>query len=632
MKSPSSSDRAASVGGAPLGRVRAFLSRAVGEDPIVDVRARRALFGLAALFSLVFLTLSELRYQTFHNHTFDLAFYARMSWGAARLDGWQPVIGASVWGLHLVWIVYVLGQLGELFGHVHVLLITQALALGAAAFPLGRIAARRTGVAWAAPLAALLLFLHPNTAHVAGGDFHPGTVAVLPIAWMMDALDRKSLEGLALSVLGVLACREDLGLVTALGCALFALRTTGSARRIASGLGALSVAYVAFFVLVMLPAHGPSEGSLALHFGSRGESGAGIVLHLLTHPGELVAHLSEPERLVYLPMVLAPLAFLPLLAPELIVASPLIALSLLSEFPTATQIDSHYLTPALPALVAAAFIGLDRLRARLRLAFDPPLALPLLASSCVACALGGGYPLTGHFDPRAFTSDANTEIAREMVALVGDARSIQAPDALLAHFADRGDLRRAPPPEQNTDFVILDLSHRRRLAHDEDLIRTDEEPIARNWLARTDHALRAMGGDYALLERDVDPREGTGFRRFVTAGDATGGERLAACLRIEGASIEDEQLTLRLIATEACPSDLALRVGVGYRPRRVDLIAEGTISPAHLARGDHVRSLHPLTAIEREAIVRQGLRVGALRESGAPPEHGDPPALDVPLD
>lgn len=617
-----------------LASVRAFFGRAVGDGPITDATSRRALWILAVLFAACFSLLSLLRYQTFHNHTFDLAFYARMSWGAARVDGWQPVIGASVWGLHLVWIFYVLGVIGEVLGQVNTLLVTQALALGAAAIPLGRIAARHLGpgVLWAAPLGALLLFLHPNTAHVAGGDFHPGTVAVLPIAWMMDALDRKSPEGLSLSVLGVLACREDLGLVTALGAGLFALRTTGTARRVGIGLSIGSLLYVALFVLVLLPAFGPSEGSLALHFGSRGESGASVVLHLLLHPIELLTHLSEPERLVYLPMVLAPLAFLPLLAPELVIAAPLLALSLLSEFPTATQIDSHYLTPALPVLVAASVVGLDRVRTRVGWAIDAPLALPLFSACLVACLVGGGLPFSGNFDGRAFVRDANTDVANEMVSIVGPSRSIQAPDALLAHFAARRDLRRAPPPEQNTDFVILDLSHRRRLLHDEDLIRTDEEPVARNWLAREDHALRAMGGDYALLERGGDPREGIGFARFVTSGDPRRGEPLCGCLAIRGAALTDEGLELDLIAQDSCPSDLALRVGVGYRPRRVDLIAAGMVSPAHLRAGDRIRSLHSLSDEERRAIEREGLRVGALRESGAPPEHGDPPALDVPLE
>lgn len=611
----------------------AFFRDAAGDDPL-DASSRRVLALLGFAAGTTFFALSFLRYQTFHNHTFDLAFYARMAWGESHFDVWQPILSTSVYGLHLVWIFEVLGWVGELFGHVPTLLFAQALALGASALPLGRIAARHLGqnVAWAPTLGALLLFLHPNTAHVAAGDFHPGTVAVLPIAWMMESLDRKSAPGLLLASLGVLACREDLGLLTALAAGLLALRTTGTARWIAVGVVAFSLAYVAYFALVMLPRYGPDRGSLALHFGSRGASTSEVVVGLLSDPVALVAHLATTERLFYLPTVLAPLAFLPLLAPEILIASPLLAIALLSEFPTATQLDSHYLTPALPVLVGAALIGAARASRRTGVVLDRAALVPLVVAVVAAHLAGGGSPLGAGFDRRAYREDDNSVAARRIVAAVPPSASIQAPDAMLAHFAERPDLRRPPPPEALTDYVVLEVSHRRRLMHDEDLLRTEEEPITRAWLARDDHALIELGGDYVLLERGRDPRTGIGFRAWVTEGARPDeGRALTRCLRLVSATLDDEDLELELVATEACPSDLALRVGVGHRPRRVDLLAEGAVSPAHLRAGDRIRSHHPLTAVEREAILAQGLRVGALRASGAPPDHGDPPALDVPL-
>lgn len=621
--------------------IRRFFSEAVGVDPIEDPRTRRLLFGTAALFSLLFFVLSLRRYQTFHNHTFDLAFYARMAWGEAHFDVWQPILSTSVYGLHLVWIFEVLGWVGEVFGQVPTLLLTQALALGGVAIPLGRIATRHLGpsLSLAGPLAALLFYLHPNTAHVAVGDFHPGTVAALPIAWMMDALDRRSSEGLVLSSALVLACREDLGLLTALGSLLFAWRSTGNRRRVGLGVAGFSLLYVGFFVLVMLPRFGPEAGSLALHFGSRGASTTEVVLHFLTHPSALVTHLATPERLLYLPTLLAPLSFLPLLAPELLIATPLLAIALLSEFPTATHLDSHYLTPALPILVSAALLGAERAAARLRLLMDGAFVAPLLIAAVAAHVAGGGTPLGAGFDRRAYVEDANTAPARRIVAAVPEDASIQAPDPMLAHFAERADVRRPPPPEGRTDFVVFDVSHRRRLWHDEDLLRTEEEPLVRAWLARDDHALVELGGDYVLLARDRDPRSGIGFLRFVTpGGDPSEGRALTACVRLVSARLDvdadagESVVELMLVAAGPCPSDLGLRIGVGYRPQRVDLIADGAVSPAHLRAGDRVRSRHPMSERELEAVRREGLRVGALRESGSPPEHGDPPALDVSLD
>jgi uncharacterized membrane protein len=626
------------------GRLVAFLDEAVGPSPL-DARTRRALWGLGLAAAALFLTLASLRYATFHQRTFDLAFYARMSWGERHRDVWQPIVGASIWGLHLVWFLDVVSWLGELVGHVPALLFVQSVSLGAAVVPLGRLAVRRLGPAVGVLPAALLaggwLLLHPNTAHVAAEDFHPGTVAVLPLAWLVDALDRRSTPGLVLFSALVLACREDLGLVTAIAAGLFAWRGSGRTRAVALGIALASLGYVAWFSLHLLPRYGPATGSLSLHFahfgaegGTPGGSPASVLGHLLAHPGALIAHLAAPERVLYLPTILAPLAWLPLAAPEfLLLAAPVLGVALLSAFPTTMHLDSHYLTPALPMLVGGACVGLARMTERWpRLAAGRTLAVfaaPLLAAHLVA----GGTPIARGFDARAYAPDANTAIAEEIVALVGPSASVQAPDALLAHFADRVDLRRTPPPETFADFVVLDVRHRRRLVHDEDLLRTEEEPVVRAWLARDDHALLALGGDYALLARGRAPREGIGFRSVRPHdGPPDAGRALTACLRLLGASERDGGVLLDLLATGPCPSDLALRVGVGHRPRRVDLIAGGALSPVHLRAGDRIASHHALSAREREAIERAGLRVGAVRESGARPEPGDPPSIEVVID
>ena len=221
---------------------------------------------------------------------------------------------------------------------------------------------------------------------------------------------------------------------------------------------------------------------------------------------------------------------------------------------------------------------------------------------------------------------------REIVEAVPPLATIQAPDAMLAHLAERRTVRRGPPPEMRTELVVLDLAHRRRFAHREDLIRTDEEPIARAWLARRDHAVVAQSGDFVLLERGLSPRESLGVERYVVGtASALEGRLLTACLALLSARLEDHVLVLELGARSACPDDLALRVGTGARPRRVDLIADGLLSPAHFLAGDRIRSRHVLSDLEVDAIGTAGLRVGAIRESGARPAHEDPLAIDVPV-
>jgi uncharacterized membrane protein len=623
-------------------RARAFLRAASDDGTAIPVAHRRAVLAIGFAASLVFWVLSTLRWTSYHDTTFDLAFYARMCWGEANGSNWNPILDAHAFGLHLVWIFEVLGWVGVLLGTVPTLLVTQALAVGLAVVPLSRIGARHLGPSGAI-VAALAFVLHPNVGAVAAGEFHPGTVAVLPLAWLADALDRQNARAVLLASLGVLACREDLGLVAtiaALVVARAAHRASDvAARQVALGTAAVCAAYVAFFLFVLHPMYAPAQGSLALHFGGYAhEDGAevdaasgsvgSVLVAMLGQPGALLAHLLTGERLAYLFVISAPLALLPLRSPSsLLVASPVLGVALLSRFPTTLCLDSHYLTPALPLLVRGAVVGAARLPDRpwLRTA-------PIVAAALAAHGVAGGTPLSLRFDPHAYEDDARSIAMRAIAAEVPTTASIQAPDAMLAHLAERRTLHRSPPPETRSDFVVLDLSHRRRFRHREDLLRTDEEPIARNWLARDDHAIVAAAGDFVLLERGLSPREGVEISTAIVGhADPSEGRRLAACLGLRDATLEEGVLVLVLVARGACPPDLALRVGTGVRPQRVDLIAGGLLSPAHFTAGDLIRSEHPLSPIEREAIAREGLRVGAIRQSGARPEHEDPLSIDVPL-
>jgi len=596
----------------------------------VSRRARIGLLAACAGSAAGFAWLGLARFATFHNETFDLAFYTRMAWGLAQGDYWEPIVGAHVFGLHLSPIVVPLGWIGLAVGSVPVvLLVAQGVALGATAWPLARIGQRRLGD-WGVLAGAAAWLLYPNVSHVAGFEFHPGTLAVLPLAWAMDGVDRGSWRGLVLGVLGVLCCREDLALVTVL-LGLVAWRSRPELRVAGIATAVASAAWVLLFALVLHPAHAPEEGSMQLHFGRWGDGPVEALGAMLSQPGTLLAHLSAPERLRYLPKILFPLALLPLLSPRwLLVAAPVLAINLLSDFPTTTDMDEHYLTPAVPVLVVGALDGVERVVRGL----SPPLAAAGLTAAVLAShLLAGGTPASAAFDPSSFTREPASAHAEAAVAHVPDDpdTTVQAPYALMPHLAERWRLGPAPPPDRDTDWVILDAWHRFEYAGNEDLLRTAEEPGFRSWLGRDDYGVVAVEGRYAVLLRGADPRGPVLDRYLVGRADPSRGRRIAACLALLDARVVGDRLELDLVARDACPKDLALRIGTGRRPRRVDLPFDGWLSPAHLGRGDLLRSVHRLSEAEQRRIRARGLRVGALRSSGARPEHGDPVAIDVEL-
>jgi hypothetical protein len=379
--------------------------------------------------------------------------------------------------------------------------------------------------------------------------------------------------------------------------------------------------------------------SADLHYGKWGGSPFGALTALLHTPGVVFAHLAAPERLSYLPRVLLPLALLPLAAPRyLLVALPPLALNLLSAFPTASALYSHYLTPAVPPLVLGALAGAEALRVRLagwraRLPAPPAperLSLGLLLAAALAGnALASGLPWARDFELADYHAGASTPARLAVLARIPAGVSVQAPDPLLPHLAERRLVFRGPPPERAAEYVVLDVAHRRRFAHQESLLRTREEPSVRGWLARPDHRVVLAKGDLIVLHRGESPRGGLVRSYFIGRAPSGSGRALTACLAIRGAQLRGKHLELDLIARSACPADLAIRFGPDNLPSRVDLLFDGLLSPAQLSRGDLLRSRHALSVAEQVAIEQHGLYVGALRTSGARPSPGDPRAIPV---
>jgi uncharacterized membrane protein len=591
---------------------------------------------LSGLFAGQMLIQSLARYATYHNRTYDLALYARQAWGLAHHEFWDPLVNAHFLGTHVALVLWPLGLLGLRFGTVNVLLIAQSLAFALAALPLARIGARRFGSAGAL-CAALTWLLYPNISQVASYEFHPGSLAVLPLALALDALDRRRALAFVLACLGLLACRADLALLTLLlgAAAAYPARAERALRAAGGGIVLLSLGYLALQFLVLRPRYWAAHTSLDLHFARWGGSPFGMLRALFQQPSLVRDHLLEPQRLSYLPRVLLPLAGLPLLAPRwLLFTLPFLAINLISTFPTTTELYSHYLTLAVPSLVVAALDGLANLAARARQR-DWSLVVPgamsaLLLLSLLSNFRSGGLPWSRDFDAGAYRADDGSKAAARVVAAIPAAASLQAPDRLLPHLIERARLFRGPPPDRAADYVVLDVSQRDRYARRENLLRTIEEPVARSWLARRDYGLVQAEPGLLLLARDRDPRAGPAARYLTRESASRLGIALTRCLSVLSAWLDPQGLELELSAHAPCPADLALRVGSSARPERVDLLFDGLLSPAQL-HDEKVFSWHALDASERAEISEHGLRLGALRASGEPPELGDPVSLPIPL-
>jgi len=159
----------------------------------------------------------------------DLAFFTQLIWSVAHGLGFQQTALAMerTGGLldltHFVPGLALLAPLQMIWPGPASLLALQGLAWGLALVPLVRVVERAEGPRWAI-LAGLIFALHPFSLRLALADFRPAILAVLPLMWCLERLQRGRWGEAAL--LGALACslREDVAATLAvLGPAAWAL-------------------------------------------------------------------------------------------------------------------------------------------------------------------------------------------------------------------------------------------------------------------------------------------------------------------------------------------------------------------------------------------------------------------------
>ncbi|MFH1436504.1 MAG: DUF2079 domain-containing protein, partial [Pseudomonadota bacterium] len=318
--------------------------------------ARRNLWFWAAVFigALVVtaaVVMSTRRLLRCSNTNFDLAFYVRIVWGLAYGDRFNPLIGAHDLGLHLSPVLYVFVPFSLFLPIPKMLLTAQAIVLGGCVPLVYRIALRKTGRVMIGLAFAMAWALFPAVLQIGSKEFHPGTLALLPLLAAYDAMDRKRFFLATLLLFFAALCREDVALVASAAGVLMFFMGKGSSRLPGICVAAGGLLYFLVYVVAVQPLFLPPRGSIDEHFSQFGHSAPDVLRHIITHPAALLPHFLSLDKLFYVAGLLLPLCFLPLLSPKwLIPAAAPLFFNLLSSFPDATRVESHYATLLVPSL------------------------------------------------------------------------------------------------------------------------------------------------------------------------------------------------------------------------------------------------------------------------------------------
>ena len=406
------------------------------------LRAGPTLVAAIAAYGAGFAALSVLRQRAFATGRFDLGNMVQAVWWTAHghplrmtnLHGEQ----ISRLAAHVDPLLAVFGPLWWIWPSPDLLLVVQALAVAAGAWPVYWLARKHLGSPRAALGFALAYLLYPATGWLTLNEFHPVALATPLLLFAFWFLDNDRLLPFALCAIAAAASKEEIGLVVAGFGVWYAL----AHRRTAAGLAiaALGFAWSAIAIAVVIPHfHTAGESDFYGRYSEVGGSAAGIVKTTFTDPARIARAAFSERDLRYLLELVAPLAALSLLAPLVLIAAlPELAINLLSATPTQTSIHFHYTAGLIPPLVIAAVLGAKRL---------PRWAVPVAALAVVA-ALVGNYrlgPIPGwrhvpggsHFQATAARVTEHDRIAARALKLIPRSAVVSATNTLGAHLSAR---------------------------------------------------------------------------------------------------------------------------------------------------------------------------------------------------
>lgn len=396
----------------------------------------------------------------------DLAAYLQGAW---LINHGDPAY-SSITGSHLLsdqagFIFYPLAWLTRLVPPVPLLLLVQSAALALGVVPLWRTARRVARLRAGAAVVVLVAYsLYPALHNINQADFHLASLALPALLW-------GSLFGLTgrwrlfmVCVVLVVSCRADFALVVAGLGGLLALE--GRRRE-----GALTAAFGLGWVLLALFVVQPYyAGGAFVHesaFAAYGSSPLGVLGGMLTHPFSVLGDMTAEENFTIVVFLLAPVLFLPVLAPRyLLPALPLEALYLVanaSEF----QVPRVEQTVAITAFVfLATAMALSRIGTRTidRVRVDRRVLGALLLAALVFFVRDSAT--SPYREPWQLGRRDAVDTARlDAVAHIGDGDAVRASPALLPLLAERVHLyeletidhphvRRATA--DHVDVVVLD--------------------------------------------------------------------------------------------------------------------------------------------------------------------------------
>jgi uncharacterized membrane protein len=193
-------------------------------------------------------------------------------------------------------------------------------------------------------------------------DFHPAAIAVAPLLAAALFAFRSQWRLFALMSFLTVIWSAELGLVIAgLGVLIILM----GARQVGTVTIVAGFAWTVVAVLILEPRYGSTGFIAPGAFKAYGSNAFSIAGGMLVHPHKVVGDLLDAENIRLIVALLAPLLFLPVLAPRYLVpALPLQALYLVADVPVRGNGSNEFGLPLTVFAFVAAIFALNRMGRR----------------------------------------------------------------------------------------------------------------------------------------------------------------------------------------------------------------------------------------------------------------------------
>jgi uncharacterized membrane protein len=399
----------------------------------------RFAFGLAALYVIVYSTLSVLRHESYHSFGFDLGLFDQVFWNTTQGRPFESTMSQSLpvphslLGDHFSPVFLLLMPFYFAFPHPESLLVLQTLALGLGAWPIYLLAKLKLpagyGFLW-----VLAYFLVVPLAYINLYDFHEVALSVAPLGFAIYFLERDRRILFLLSLFLTFLIKEEMALI-GVGFGAYVLLGKRDWRL---GLAVLVGSLLTFAALIQLAlpffAGGRSYPYIADRYAEVGGSPRGILTTLVTDPLRIARTLLQPTKVSFVIGVFGSTLGLSALAGwAALLLLPTIAYLLLSNYLPQYSFTSQYSAPLIPLVVGTAILALARLRAPIQ----RPLMAAVIVSSFVFSWAFGDLPFSRKFDASLFTPESRyAAFGRQLARIAPDAR-VSAENGFPSHLSER---------------------------------------------------------------------------------------------------------------------------------------------------------------------------------------------------